>query len=146
MTVPPRLARPKDVVVAGLVAGLQRVRASTIDHADSQVSFTSKLFRFVRRTNLLIPIDSGTIEVELADGSIVLSYRLGMIRNCVLATIAALVLVAVTYGARIDLSAAGTIGFMLWLWLFGGNYLITLVRFRWFVKRCLREAFARWDA
>lgn len=144
MAVPPKLARAKEVAVAGLVAGLQRVRASTIDHEDSQVSFTSNLFRFVGRMNLLIPIDSGTIDVELADGSITLSYRLGMVCNCVFATIAALVLVAVTYAARIDLSTAGTIGFMLWLWLFGSNYLITLVPFRWFVKRCVREAFARW--
>jgi hypothetical protein len=146
MAVPPRLARSKEVAVAGLVAGLQRVRASTIDHADSQVSFTSNLFRFVMNTNLLVAIEGGTIDAELADGSITLTYSLGTVRIFVIATAMALLFMGMIHSARFDLSATAGIGFMACLWLFGGNYFITLVRFRWFVKRCVREAFARWDA
>jgi hypothetical protein len=146
MAVPPKVSRPKGLAMAALVAGLQRVRASTIDHEDSQVSFTSNLFRFVMNTNLLVSIEGGTIDAELADGSITFTYSLGTVRIFIIATAMALLFTGLTHSARFDLDAAAGIGFMAWLWLFGGNYLITLVRFRWFVKRCVREAFARWGA
>lgn len=53
----------------------------------------------------------------------------------------ALALAVAGYFAGLDLTEAAGIGVLAWLGLFGSNCLIALIRFRWFVKRCVREGF-----
>jgi hypothetical protein len=133
---------PQNAALAGLAAGLERVRASTIAREGAWVLFYVRFFRLVWNTNLLCPIDSGAINAEVDGDAIKVSYRLRTIRLCIMTTGMALGAVAVTLSGSLDFMKAGGIGLLAWLWLFGGNYLIALVRFRWFVKGCVREGFA----
>jgi hypothetical protein len=125
-----------------LAAGLTRVRASTIAREGSCVLFYVRFFRLVMNTNLLVPIDSGAINAELDGAAIKVSYRLRTVRFCIMTTAMALAAVAVTLSASLDLHTAIGIGFLAWLWLFGANYVIALVRFRAFATRSVREGFA----
>ncbi|HEY3145675.1 MAG TPA: hypothetical protein VGJ75_04960, partial [Dongiaceae bacterium] len=61
------------------------------------------------------------------------------------ATVMIVVFAAFIDSPRLNLAQSAGIGLLGWLWLFGVNYLITLVRFRWFVKRCVREGFEDWS-
>lgn len=136
------LSAPQDAALSGLAAGLERVRASTIAREGSCVLFYVRFFRLVMNTNLLVPVESGAITAEPDGDAIKVTYRLRTVRLCIMTTVMALAAVAVTLSARLDFEKAVGIGFLAWLWLFGGNYIITLVRFRWFVKRCVGERFA----
>ena len=142
IAIPKGLSAPQEAALAGLAAGLERVRASTIAREGSWVLFYVRLFRLVWNTNLLIPVESGAINVELDGGAIKVSYRLRTVRFCVIGTGMALCAAVVVYSGRLDFMRAAWIGVLAWLWLFGGNYLIALIRFRWFVKGCVREGLA----
>lgn len=128
--------------MAGLAAGLEHVRASTIAREGAWVLFYVRFFRLVWNTNLLCPIDSGAINAEVDGDAIKISYRLHTIRLCVIVTGMALAFVVFSLYGNLDLMAAGGVGLLAWLWLFGANYLTALVRFRWFVRGCVREGFA----
>lgn len=135
---------PQEAALAGLAAGLERVRASTIQREGTLVLFYVRFFRLVLSANLLVPIESGAIRAEVEGDSIRLSYCLRTIRLCILTTAMALGAVMVACFGNSDFARAAGIGLLAWLWLFGGNYLIALVRFRWFVKRCVRKGFEDW--
>ncbi len=104
--------------------------------------FYVRFFRLVMNTNLLCPIDSGAINAEVDGDAIKISYRLHTVRLCVIVTGMALAAVAFSLSGSVDLVTAAGVGLLAWLWLFGANYLVALVRFRWFVRECVRDGFA----
>jgi len=106
------------------------------------VLFCVRFFRLVMNTNLLVPVESGAINAEVDGAAIRISYRLRTVRFCVIVTAMALCATAAVYSGDRDLIRAAGMGLLAWLWLFGANYLIALVRFRWFVKSCVRDGFA----
>jgi hypothetical protein len=106
------------------------------------VLFYVRLFRFVMNTNLLIPVESGAIAAEVDGAEIRISYRLHTVRFCVIVTVMALFIAVGVYSADRDLVRAAGIGLLAWAWLFGANYVVALLRFRWFVKDCVREGLA----
>jgi len=134
--VPGDLSKPVDAVLGGLVTGLERVRASSIKRKDASVAFKVDFFRFVTKGNLLIPIEGGTIAVEPKDGIVKVTYRLGTIRVLIIASAAALFFLAV--------SRSFGVGAMAWLGLFGGNYVLAMIRFRWFVRRHVGATLEEW--
>jgi hypothetical protein len=136
---------PQEAALAGLAAGLERVRASTVKREGPWVLFYVHFFRLVMNTNLLAPIDSGAINAEVDGDAIKIAYCLNTLRICVLTTAMALGAVLVSLSGNLDLMRAAGIGLVAWLWLFGANYVIALVRFRWFVTRSVREGFTGAD-
>ena len=139
------MSEAEEAALAGLAAGLARVRASTIAREGSCVLFYVRFLRLVLNTNLLVPIESGAIRAEVEGDAIRLSYCLRTVRLCVIAAAMALACAVFAGSAGFDTVHSVGIGLLAWLWLFGGNYLIALVRFRWFVKRCVREGFESRD-
>lgn len=139
VAIPHGHAAPQDAALAALAAGLERVRASTVAREGSWVLFYVRFFRWVMNTNLLIPVESGAIAAEVDGAAIRVSYRLRTVRFCVIVTAMALCGVVAVYSAERDLTHAAEIGLLVWLWLFGASYLITVLRFRWFVRGCVRE-------
>lgn len=125
-----------------MAAGLERVRASTIAREGPWVLFYVRFFRLVWNTNLLVPIDSGAINAEVDGDAVKVAYRLNTVRLCLMATAIAVSGVVVALSGGLDLATAAGVGSVAWLWLFGANYLIALMRFRWFVRGCVRAGFA----
>lgn len=126
----------------GLVTGLERVRASTVAREGSCVLFYVRFLRLVMNTNLLISVDSGAIAAEVDGAAMKISYRLRTVRLCAIVTAMALCGAVAIYSVDRDVVRAAGIGLLVWSWLFGANYLITLLRFRWFVKECVRDGLA----
>jgi hypothetical protein len=143
LAVPHGHSTPQEAALAGLAAGLERVRASTIAREGAWVLFYVRFFRLVLNTNLLCPIDSGAITAEVDGDAIKVSYRLRTVRLCIMTTGMALAAVVVVLSVSLDVMTAAGIGVLAWLWLFGGNYAIAWVRFRGFVKRSVREGFEK---
>lgn len=139
IAIPKGVLAPQDAALSGLAAGLERVRASTIAREGSWVLFYVRFFRLVMNTNLLVPVESGAISAEVDGAAIRISYRLRTVRFCVIVTAMALFAAMAVYSGDHNLIRAAGMGLLAWLWLFGANYLVTLVRFRWFVKRCVGE-------
>lgn len=90
-------------------------------------------------TNILVPVSSGSIQVEIREGKYLLSFCLGFRRLLILS-----LFIALGFIAPISLLEKKDPQYWLplvaWLWLFGGNYLITAFRFPRFLKKSANRA------
>jgi hypothetical protein len=134
--VPFNVATETDAALDALVAGLDRVKATSIKRHEAQIVFTVGFVRLVWNTNLLVGIEGGTIHVEPAEGAVRVTYRLGIV--CSLVAISALALFALVVSRSLQT------GGLAWAVLFGFKYLVTALRFRWFVKDSIRDACEHW--
>jgi hypothetical protein len=85
-------------------------------------------------------IRSGAIDVALSDGLLSVRFSLKSFDFLVLALMA---------GLAIALSFPGVRGMgwaVLWTAIYAGDHLVRWLRFRWFVRRCIGDAFDEWVA
>jgi hypothetical protein len=134
--VPFNVATDTDAALDALVAGLDRLKATSIKRHESKIAFTVEFFRFVMNTNLLNTIEGGTIRVEPADGAVKVTYRLGIVRFLVIFSVMALV--ALVFSRSLQTGAT------VWAAMVGGTYLLAALRFRCFVKDSIRDACEHW--
>ena len=125
-----------------LTAQLERHHPSTITREGDAVTFTVKPFRLVSNWNLLGSIDRGTIAIVRTPRGPVLSYDVSTKRMLLVVT------VVVGLGGAIIFSPVGPdasvpvrLGLLaaMWLWLFGGNFLVTTFRFPNFLARLVQS-------
>lgn len=121
---------------------LERKRAKQIVRSGHVVSFRAGLFRLVTGLNPLGPIGSGSIAVSPGADGVDICYNLRFTELFVTIT----VLVAVFFGPAMwrapnldEFDAIANLGFF-WLWLFGGNYVITSFRVPRALRKVAREA------
>lgn len=106
---------------------------------DATVSFTGGLVRFVSNVNILVPITHGHLEVTLVDNIVVVAYYLNFQQLLVLVSMFALFVFSLSVNAAEPLVVRLGFPVLLWLWAFGLNYVITVLRFPAFVKRALER-------
>lgn len=141
--IPEGCAIPVEVAVDGLATALKKVKASTIQQQESSVVFTVNFLRLVWNLNILIPFEGGRIDVRREAETVRVTYRLGTYRLFFLASALTFAMAMIPL-SKADLAmAAGALALGLG-WLFGANYLIALVRFRWFASGKVRDAFDDW--
>jgi hypothetical protein len=119
---------------------LRIVKASEIQIQDSKISFWVASFRFVHNWNILVPIDSGYIEVLPSSKSVVISYYISFKRLFISATVLlilfGIILVqdsAMSLNEKVFLLLGGR------LFVVGGNLLIAMIRIHAFIKRIVRK-------
>jgi hypothetical protein len=131
---------PEKAALTALEAGLERVRASQIWREEMRLRFSVNWFRWwVTDWNLLADIRSGLISVARSDGILKVTFSLKSYD----------LLFAVAFGALVLLLSLqrGSMAFaMLWIAMCGISYLFRWLRFRWFVRRCVGDAFEEWAA
>ena len=140
--VPSGAPLPTEAALHALVDGLERLRASTIKREGHQILFAVRLLRAVLNTNLLVPVEGGAIQVDVLDGTLKVTYRLLTVRILVIGSAAALlpIIILADQGIQHSLQVSA----IFWAFLFGGNYFLAAMRFRWFVKRTVEKASDSW--
>jgi hypothetical protein len=122
-----------------LERGLEILKAKRIDRTESQIRFKAGYARLVSNTNLLAPISSGELAVQPKGGGLVVVYRLRFTQMLVFVT----VMVFGFFGPSLLNAANRSKGqavvylFGMWMWLFGGSVVTTLIRFPRWIRRTL---------
>jgi hypothetical protein len=119
---------------------LSASKVGNLDMDDGQISFEVPPFRFVGSWNLLVPIDKGKIDIHLKESTLSIVFWVSFKRMLVIITIF-MVLFGGVVAAASGLSLRDALCLVLigWLWIFGGNALNFLLRFRAFLKRAVRD-------
>jgi hypothetical protein len=120
---------------------LEAARAQDISITNNRIAFTGGAFRLVWNWNILVQIGYGYVELREDDSSFVLSYYASFRQLFVLVS-AGLFLVfgiALFSDSGDELSIAGKLALLVfvWLFLFGGNLVVAMIRFPSFVESML---------
>ena len=129
------------VATERLEHALEQLRAKRIDRSGNQIEFTGGIFRAVRGDNLLVAIGSGELSLKHSGQGLDVAYRLRFTQ--MLLTVSGLVLIVLgppVIGApNLTALQAGWVLVVAWLWLFGANVVLTLLRFPRWIRRTLAE-------
>jgi|SRR5882762_1837913 len=127
-----------DEAMLRLKRGLAEAKAAGLQRESSEIRFRGGPFRSVSNWNVLGPISTGTIEVAPRDGGVTASYRLTFTWMLVAVTLFVMVFLgAAAMASKAPMSGRLAFLSIAWLWLFGGNFVLTSWRFRRFLKRSL---------
>jgi hypothetical protein len=100
--------------------------------------FETRLFDRMGNYNLLRPISEGQISVNLSTGVAVIDFKLSF-EDMVgaVSVLVAIMAIPVFNAPNLDMLGESLILTAAWLWLFGGNFIITAIRFPRFIHRAL---------
>ncbi len=125
-----------DAVADRVASALLKVRATNVSRSGNIVTFRAGVFRLVSSWNVLAPVNHGSIEVQRGSPSTV-KYKLSCVEMLVVTT-----LMAAIAGFAIPSKAPALFKLgapaLMWLWLFGMNYLVAAYRLPAFIRRAVR--------
>jgi hypothetical protein len=102
--------------------------------------FETRLFDRMGTYNLLRPISEGRISVDCSTGAAVIEFKLSFEDMVAAVSVMVAVLAIPVFNApNLDMVGEGLILAAAWLWLFGGNFIVTSIRFPRFIRRCLEQ-------
>jgi hypothetical protein len=135
--------RPMSVetILRGVEDELKRQRALRIERRSDTIYFAAGLFRSVGSWNILVPIDHGTISVLEDQEGTALVYHLSYVQLFLVASVMIFGLMGPVIWTESNLSLVGKtaiLGFM-WIWLVGGNLVISAARFPAFLRRVVAQ-------
>ncbi len=121
-----------------LERGLEILKAKRIDRKGLQIHFTAGAARLVLNTNLLTAIGSGELLVQPKSGGLVVVYRLRFTQMLFISLMVFGFLGPFVLSSP-NLSSAQALVLLAgaWMWLFGGNVALTLIRFPRWIRRTL---------
>jgi len=130
-----------DETIARLERALAGAGATALRRESNGLQFGGTAFRLVSNWNVLVPISTGIIEVRSRNDGIIVWYRLRFTWVLVAVTLLVTGLFAPIAVAS-NAPMAGRLIFPVvgWLWLFGGNFVLTRWRFPRFLTRSLLHA------
>jgi len=128
--------------IAAVEEAIRRAEPGRISVSDRRIDFTGGAFRYVTGWNLLVPIGSGIITFHETARGVEVRYHISFLQMFVGVTL----MVALMFGilpvlswgstARVPFALLG----LMWLWLFGANYVIIIFRFPSALRRALNDA------
>ncbi len=127
------------VAVEGL---LQRSKPSSLVTTGTRIDFSATFLRSLFASTLLVPIGSGSVIFQQTDRGLEVRYRISFVRLLVEVTVGVILLFGVLPVLsdghfHVSLPVLG----LMWLWLFGGSYLIAIFRFPAALRSALGEVF-----
>jgi len=126
-------------VAARLEVLLRQASATHITRHGRVLTFRGGLFRFVLNWNILVPVGSGSFEIEDRGTGIWLHYRGSTVQMLVVVTVtvAFMALSIAHSSAQNGTDVAVAVAIFMWCFLFGANYLLASGRFPRWLKRGL---------
>ena len=123
---------------------LEAQQASDIERRDDTITFAAGMFRFVSRSNVLSVISSGTVRVTSDFAGTRVHYTIRFTQLLVIVT----AMVSFMGGAMMmeqsrppERGLFPPLAFaIMWLWLFGGNFVTAFIRWRRFLRRTVTAA------
>lgn len=121
-------------IVSAIENAIRDSKPTSLSVKDGVLSFRAGVFRFVNNWNDLVSIGSGEIRLSQRGERVLIHYRISFVQM--------FIIVSVMVGLIFGFVAQAPLGFIVvgWLWLFGGNYLITLYRFPRFLRAAAEKA------
>jgi|SRR5580698_4430020 hypothetical protein len=127
-----------------LVDMLDAAGAAEVSSEDDAVRFKTAFFPGGPggNWNILAPFNAGTLQIEAEDMSLRVHYRMSTVR--MLLAITGILTLLTSAWIIANLSSAGTwleavkIASLAWLWMFGLNYIIAMIRTPLWLKRELK--------
>jgi hypothetical protein len=99
--------------------------------------FETRMFKRMGSYNLLRPISEGRISVELSGDTAIIDFKLSF--EDMISTVSVMVtFMAILLFGMANLNGLGAVLVFpaAWLWLIGGNFMITSIRFPLFIRCC----------
>lgn len=126
---------------------LHEKRARSVSSTARGVSFRVGNSIFTPSWNPLVAISSGEIEIVPQETGIKVAYRLRFTQMLVLVTAMVILFLGppILTASNLTPMQASLFLLMAWLWLFGGNYVITLYRVPRALKRIARQTTGRFE-
>ena len=125
-------------IISTLTERIKAEKPSEITSIQSRITFSGGFFRLVGNWNLLVSISYGVIDIAPANNKLLVSYKLWFTELLVFVSLMAGVAAFVVFATG---SADQNFGIVakIWLWLFGGNFILTIVRFHSFVRSAIEN-------
>ena len=123
---------------------LDALMAGTVAREGPKLTFEVPFFRLVSNLNLLVAIDKGEISVRFDERTLTVVYGVSFKRMLVVVTLMVLCLGGFMASQGLPWLGAGALVVGSWLWLFGMNVIIFLLRFRFWIKQTVQEEL-RWE-
>lgn len=124
-------------LINGIVSSLKKAKARNIKNDQNHITFTGGILRFVTSWNILGAVSSGIITIEKDNDRLILSYHLKFTEMFVIVTIMVLCFMGpfILQAPNLSLFLKIVVLVFAWLWLFGGNYCLTIFRFPGFIRK-----------
>ncbi len=121
-------------IVSAIENAIRDSKPTSLSVKDGVVSFRAGVFRFVNNWNQLVSISSGEIRLSQRGELVLIDYRISFVQM--------FIIVSMMVGLIFGFVAQAPLGFVVvgWLWLFGGNYFLTLYRFPRFLRAVAEKA------
>ena len=132
-----RVSHTPENLLNSIVLSLKNVRARNIQNDRNYITFAGGILRFVMSWNILIAVSSGKITVDKGDDKLYLKYSLKFTEMFIIVTVAVLGFFGPVIWQAPNLTFYAKVGILAvaWIWLFGGNYFLTIFRFPDFIKK-----------
>jgi len=119
-----------------LVGELEKLDARKIVWTEDEVAFRGGIFRLVFSHNLLVAITSGRVKFTQESGLTHIEYRLRFTEMFIVATALVIGWIGLPmYFSKETLAHEWGFQVLCWIWIFGGNYVFTVFRFKAFIGR-----------
>lgn len=131
-----------EMIINTLAVRIEAEKPSRFNVSENQITFSGGMFRFVPNWNLLICIDDGVIDFVQDNQKIFVSYKFWFLVLFSFASFVAFLFGVAIFPSGFTMQnvvvAAGT-----WLWFFGVNFIITIIRFEMLIRSVARDKFYR---
>jgi hypothetical protein len=121
-------------IVSAVENAIRDSKPTNLSVKDGVISFRAGAFRLVNGGNQLVSIGSGEIRFSQRDELVLIDYRISFVHMFIFVSLFFGLPYVFLPQAHLEFSVAG------WLWLFGGNYLLTLYRFPRFLRAAAEKA------
>lgn len=125
----PSFSQNKDKVVLEFIKDfIEKKSGDDIVINDRQLTFRSRFFKSGRwNSNILVPIERGVFKLADIGGRTILTYEFFMYHLFIFVTIFAVFLMTI--------SQHMWVGFIIFLWIGGINWIVTIIRHRLMIKK-----------
>jgi len=126
--------------VQNICIGLRNNNSSNIKVTGSSITFDGNLFGSLSNWNIMSMVSNGKIDISKTDGTTEIKYNINFIHSFFLSIFLIVIVSALIFLSSIitkDNGLLGNIYYMpiAWLFIFGANYLITIIRIPYFMRK-----------
>lgn len=127
-------------VLGALVQRIQAEKPNKFSCYQHKITFAGSFFRLGWNWNLFTSISKGEIHVSRLNGNLLVSYKLWFTSLLIITSIATAIFGFLILHSGFNIqNLAVAIG--IWIWLFGGNFLITVLRFHFLIRSIVKKVY-----
>ena len=127
-----------EMIASTLVRLIKAEKPSSFTSNQNHITFTGGVFRFAGSWNLLVSINYGAIDIVQVNNKLLVSYKLWFVELFIFASLITAMFAYLILSSDFSVQNLGLVAGT-WLWFFGGNFIITVIRFHSLVRSASRK-------